>query len=79
MFGFAYKFDFSYTVDENEIISIASSEFTKLMDTPEIAQAIHHFVDEIAVKGTAYAIYFDVEKNKFGRTRITNQTVYPQV
>jgi len=80
MFAFAYVTEFSYTVDANETIAIAKPELEKMMDCPdEIAQEIYHFINDIAVKGTEYAVYVDIYKNKFGRVRITNRTVYPLV
>lgn len=75
MFAFRHVTEFSYDVDTDHTISIAKSELKKLEDYPSIIEAIYHFVNDVAVNGTAYTVYIDVEKNKLGRVRLHNITV----
>ena len=76
MFAFRYMTEFSYDVDADQTISIAKSELKKLEDHPSIIEAVFHFVNDVAAKGTAYTVYIDVEKNKLGRVRLSNRTVF---
>lgn len=79
MFHFAFVTDFSYVVDGEGYITIHPTELQKLVDYPQVAEEILHFVNDFAVKGTEYAVYVDIRKNKFGRVRVTDRVVYPQV
>lgn len=71
---FRYVTEFSYIVNKEKTIVIHNAELQKLADYPQIAEEILHFVSDIAVDGTDYTVYVDVEKNKFGFVRITNRT-----
>lgn len=76
---FAYVTDFEYDVEADGTIRIGNSDLEKLVDFPALAQEIYHFVSDVAVRGTEYHIYLDVEKTKFGRVRVNTRTVCPQV